>query len=1106
MKFILILLLVCVTESFASEILSQKSDLELTRRETPLQQVLDQIEEQTEYRFLYNNETVKDKFVKLDVKDKDFYEILDQIKKTSDVNYLVLESNLIVLTPVVKAQPITITGTVTDESTGEPLPGVYVIEQGNTTNGTMTDTEGSYSITVASEDAILRFSFVGYNTTEVRVGSQTTLNVGLATSMEELEDIVVVGYGTVKKSDLTGSVSSIRDEDLNQGAISSIDQAMQGQIAGVQVTQTSSEPGGGLSIRIRGASSVNAGNEPLYVIDGFPIDNSPGISGTSQTGQVAEVGQNRNSKNPLNSLNPNDIQSIEILKDASATAIYGSRGANGVVLITTKKGSGGIKFNYDAYGGFQQIVKKIDVLETDEYIETINALSNEQGGGDVFSAADIAQIGAGTDWQDEIFQIAPVQSHNLSVSGGVQQTNFYVSLNYFNQDGIVKRTGTKRYIARINVNQKIGEKFNFGVNINTSRENNHNAVDGLNTNESAGPINTSQLYDPTEPIFDAEGRYAISTNLNLNNPLATIYGITSQSEVNRIFGNLTADYEIIPSLIAKINLGFDSQNMRRDVYNSTKTRHGRTYNGLANVAALNRSNILAEYTMNYSREISANQSVNLLAGATYQDFISKRFSAGTSNFPSDDLMTNNLGLGDPANATISSNKEGYTLLSYLARANYSLYSFLLTASIRADGSSRFGADNKWGYFPSFAFGWKISEQDFIPNVFSELKLRASWGQTGNQEISNYRSLSTYTDGGVALLNGNAYTGTQPSRIANPELKWETTAQLDLGVDFGILRGRISGSFDYFDKETTDMLLNLPLPSSSGFSSILKNAGSMKNTGVELMLVSRNIDRSNLLWRTTLNVSAVQNEVISLGGLDRILTGSIQEIGNTTIIEPGSPLNSYYGYRIIGIFQDQAEIDGYVQPTAQPGYPKFENVNGDGIISTADEVILGDPFPDFTFGMRNSVTYRDFVLDFFFQGQSGAELLNNNAIESMYPANFRRNRIEAQIKDRWTPSNPGAKWPSGANPSSYDGGKVTNLVVEDASYIRLKSLQLTYNIPVKILGIQSARVYILGQNLFTITDYSGFDPEANSFGQSNVRVDYSSYPLARTWMLGLNVQF
>ena len=1104
MKTTVFILLVFVYNSFAISSYSQTTKLNLDFKDVTVKDVLTSIENQSEFYFMYETGKVDvNRRVSISVEDKIITEILDELFEDVNVSYKINNRQIALRTDEVtesKDQQLEISGVVKDIN-NEPLPGVSVVIKG-TTQGTITDFDGKYSIPNVPGDAILSFSFVGMKAQEVAVNGQTTIDIVLIEETIGLEEVVAIGYGTVKKSDLTGSVASVKSEDLNQGAISSVDQAMQGRIAGVQVTQASNEPGGGLSIRVRGASSVNASNEPLYVIDGLPIDNSEGLSG----GGTAQVSDNNNIKNPLNALNPNDIQSIEILKDASATAIYGSRGANGVVLITTKTGTRGIKFSYDGYAGIQSVAKKIDILDTEGYINIINDLSQEQGEGVVFSSEDIAKIGAGTNWQDEIYQVAPIQSHNISMSGGVEKTKYYVSLNYFDQQGVVKETGVKRYIARVNLNQEINDKLKFAVNINGSRENSDNYLGGVNTNENAGPVNTALLYDPTLPIYDEDGNYYRSFDLTINNPLSTMYGITSKSETNRMFGNTTLDYEIIPDLHAKLNVGFDNQNMRVDVYNSTKTIHGASSKGIANIRSLDRSNILVEYTMNYSKVIDENQSMSFLAGVTYQDFIQKTFSAGTSNFPSDDLMTNNLGLGDPSNASVSSNKQGYTLLSYLGRANYSLYNFLLTGSIRADGSSRFGSNTKWGYFPSFALGWKLTEEEFIPDVFSELKLRASWGQTGNQSIGNYQSLSTYSAGGTAILGGSSYVGTVPSRIANPDLKWETTAQTNIGVDYGFLSGRITGSIDYFIKKTSDMLLNLPLPTSSGFSSIYVNTGSMKNSGFEFMINSRNIVKNNFTWNTTFNISTLKNEVTSLGSLDQIVTGYVQSVGNSTIIKPGLPINSYYGYNILGMFQDEADVASYVQPDAKPGYPKFEDYNNDGTISTGDLQVLGDPYPDFTFGLRNSFTFSDFTFDFFFQGQFGADLLNINAIESMYPANFRRNRIAAQVEDRWTPQNLDAKWPSGANTSSYDAGKVSNLVIEDASYIRLKSVQLSYDIPFKIGGISAAKIYVQGQNIFTITDYSGYDPEANAFGQGNAKIDYNAYPLARTWMLGVNVQF
>jgi len=1107
MKLTLLIVLLSVVQIFANSVYSQNTRFSLKQENTTIENVLRVIENQSEYYFLYNGKLVDvTQKVSINTENQDIEKTLNELFRNTDIAFKVYDRQIVLSQSDDvnnMQQQKSVTGKVTD-STGGSLPGVSVVVKGTTT-GTITDFDGNYTLPNVPANAILQFSFVGMKSQEIAVGSKTAINVTMVEESIGLEEVVAVGYGTVKKSDLTGSVTSVKREDLNKGAITSVDQALQGRIAGVQISQTSSEPGGGLSIRVRGASSVNAGNEPLYVIDGLPIDNSGGLA-ASATG--VEVSTNMNVSNPLNALNPNDILSIEVLKDASATAIYGSRGANGVVLITTRKGSdGAIKLSYDGYSGIQTRAKKIDVLSTSEYIKYMNEIYQEQGLSPRFSNTDITGIGAGVDWQNEIFTPALMQSHNLNLSGGTKKTKYYASMNYFDQDGVVKETGTKRYILRLNLDQEIGEKAKFGINLNNSKEYSDNYIGGINTNENAGPVYCALFYDPTEPIYGTDGRYSESSELTINHPLATIYGISSKSETSRMFGNLTFDYKLTSALSAKLNVGFDNQTTRRDIYNSTQTTRGKAAKGYANVSSLDRSNLLAEYTMNYSKTFANKQSLNILGGITYQDFVRKSFSAGTSGFPSDNLGTDNLALGNPSKASVASTKEGNTLLSYLFRTNYSFHNFLLTASVRADGSSRFGVNNKYGYFPSFAFGWKLSDESFIPEFFNTLKLRTSWGITGNQEIGNYLSLTTYNSGGTAILDRNTYTGTVPSRLSNPDLKWESTTQANVGLDFGILSGRISGSVDYFNKKTSDMLLDMPLPTSSGYASVTRNVGSMKNYGLEILINSTNITKGKFSWKSSLNFSAIRNEVISLGGLSLIQRGFMQVInGNATIIKPGSPVDSYYGYKVLGLFHDQSEINSWVQPTAKPGYPKYQDVNGDKQITTADQQIIGNPFPDFTFGINNTLTYKNLELSFFFQGQSGADLLNSNAIESLYPANATRNRFAYQVADRWTPTNLEAKYPTPINFSAWGGSKVTNLVVEDASYIRLKTLQLGYNIPTKLWGIQSAKVYVTGQNLFTLTNYTGYDPESNAYGQSNVKIDYSSYPLVKTWMIGLNVQF
>lgn len=1106
---------------FASEGEAQKKSLDdilitMKLENVEIEEAFDRIEKITEFEFSYKRRDINlRQLITANVENQPLSQLLLTIAKETGLRFKRIDETISVskskedlmlvtdeLTLNTTRQEIEVSGKVTD-SQNQPLPGVNVLVKGTGT-GTITDFDGNFKLR-ADENAILVFSFVGYKALESPVNGRSTVNVSLEEDIASLEEIVVIGYGTVNKSDLTGAVSSLKADDLNPGANASIDQMMQGRAAGVQITQSSSEPGGGLSIRIRGASSINASNEPLYVIDGFPIDNSANLS----SGGAAQLSTNESPRNPLNALNPNDIESIEILKDASATAIYGSRGANGVILVTTKKGkSDKLTTSYNTYGGVQNVAKRMDILSTSEYMDLMNELSVAQGNGEVFSAADRSSIGNGTDWQDEIFRTASVTDHNLSVSGGTKSTTVFASLNYFNQQGVVKNTGIKKYIGRVNLDTKLGEKFDFGLNLNTSLVSDNNGIDGVNTNENAGPINSSLLYDPTEPIYDPDGTFAQSSLLTINNPVSLIEGVSSQNETNRTFGNLTASYKIADGLSAKLNFGSDRQTSRRDIYNSRATFRGSAAGGLANISTLERSNYLVEYTMNYDKDINENQSFSILAGTTYQQFDLRAFGASISSFPTDDIGSNNLGLGDTNTDELTSNRERNTLLSYLGRVNYILLNkFLLTGSIRADGSSRFGENNKFGYFPSFAFGWKLSEESFIPETFEELKLRASWGQTGNQEIGNYASQLTFGVGPQVVYNNAPQSSSIPQRIANPDLRWETTSQFNVGVDASILNGRISGTLDFFSKNTTDLLFNLPLPLASGYSSILTNVGAVENKGIEFLVSSSNISTTSFEWRSSLNFSAIRNKVVDLGRIDQIQTGSIQSVDNTAIIRVGHPLASYYGYVVNGYFQEGDDIGSSPQPNSQPGFPIFADLDGDGVITPEDQTIIGSPFPDFTFGFQNTLSYDNWQLDFFLQGMQGFEMLNINVIESLYPANFRRNRLSEQSLDRWTPQNTDAKWPSGVNPNAYGASKVTTMVLQDASFIRLKNVQLSYNVPadnIKFLG--SLRVYGTVQNVFTITDYVGFDPEANSFGRSNVRVDYSSYPLARTFILGLNARF
>ncbi|WP_437920503.1 SusC/RagA family TonB-linked outer membrane protein [Sphingobacterium sp. LRF_L2] len=1005
--------------------------------------------------------------------------------------------------PIINAS---LTGKVIDAQTKEPIEGVTVQLQA-VTHSVKTDRNGNFQFVTGQKlPFTLTLSYLGYTSKTIVVNTSPTL-IELEQSTENLDEVVVVGYGVQKKRDITGAVTSLKEADFNRGAaVTSVEQLLQGTSAGVNIQQSSSEPGGGVNVRIRGNNSINAGSSPLYVVDGLPIDNSTNLTSSSGEGGIAN---NLVAKNPINAINPNDIASIEVLKDASATAIYGSRAANGVILITTKRGAKGQRrLNYSLNGGVQSIAKKIDILNTSEYIDVINQLAAEKGQSPVFDADAIAEIGAGTDWQSAILRKASIQDHNISLSGGDEGLTYFTSLNITSQDGIVRNTGMDRYAGRVNLESRFATKGKFGVNISTSRILDNNAIDGNSINESAGPINSALLYDPTEKIYNDDGSFTQSSFLTINNPLSLIEGISNESATNRTLGNLFLEYELIKGLKAKINVGADLLSQRRDIFNSRLTIRGAAQNGIANIASLEKRDILGEYTMNYNTLLGDKNTLDVLGGVTYQNFQTKRFVGSIGNFPSDDLETNNLSLGDIATASLSSGKADNTLLSYLGRVNYTHNEkYLLTASFRADGSSRFGADNKYGFFPSLAAGWLLSNESFIPELFNNLKLRASWGVTGNQDIGNYNSLQTYTTGGTFVSGSSLYVGTSPSRIGNRNLKWESTAQADIGVDASIFKNRLNLTIDYFVKNTKDMLIELPLPSGTGYSSILSNIGSMENRGIELFVSADVIQNEKFRWTSSINFTRIRNKVTDLGDIKSIITGNASNIGNVAIITEGQPAFAYYGYKVTGIFKDAEEVANSAQKSAKPGYPIFEDVNKDGVINTSDQQIIGNPFPDFTYGWRNEFNYKDFGLSFLLQGQKGGDVLNGNILESMYPSNYRRNMLRATVEDRWTTENTDAKWPSALEPTSYGGGKVNTLALQDASYLRLKYVQLNYNVPLRSTkAVRQLQLYLSAQNLFTLSKYIGYDPEANALGTSSARVDLNTYPLARVWAAGINVSF
>ncbi|PVD51898.1 TonB-dependent receptor [Terrimonas sp.] len=991
-------------------------------------------------------------------------------------------------------------GQVTDKSNNAPLEGVSIVIKG-TTNQTLTNSKGQFILRTGQKlPYTLLVTIVGYKSTEIKVDS-SPVKIELEQDVQSLSDIVVVGYGTQKRKDLTGSVSSISAKDFNKGSNVSVDNLIAGRAAGVQVTQSSSEPGAGVSIRIRGANSINASNEPLYVIDGFPIDNS---NRTPTSAVVTESAP----RNPLNSLNPSDIASVEILKDASATAIYGSRGANGVILITTKRGKRGrLSVEYNVSGAVQEVAKKIPVLSTSQYISLLNDLKAAQGLAPEFTDEDIAAIGKGVNWQDEIFRKGYTQNHQLSFSGGQDKFTYYASLNYLDQTGIVISSGIKRYTGRVNLNYT-DAKFKFGINLNTAKINDDYVPNGVSINEGAGIVNAAIFQDPTLGIYDKNtGKYAQTNLVNLENPLGLAYGVSDYAVTSRTFGNAFLEYFIIPEFSVKINGGTDIQSSRRDTYLGRNTRKGNNANGIASVQTTNSNNALLELTARYAKTFS-NHSLEVLGGYTWQNFGWNTLNSGAQNFTTDAFGTDNMAAGSSSTFTINTYKSRNQLQSLLGRINYTFNDkYLLTANFRADGSSRFGADNKYGYFPSLALGWHVNRENFFRNVrtISTLKLRASYGRTGNQEIGNYRSLVLLGTQGQAVFGNAAEVGISTTQLANPNLKWETTSQFDAGVDFGLLDDRITGSIDYFNKNTKDLLLELPVPATTGFATTLTNIGSMNNSGFEFTVNTVNL-RGKFNWTTSANLSVVRNKVTGIGGLPDILQGSAGFFNSFSILKVGQPLNSFYGYEVVGVLQKDEQYTP--QPLSAPGDLKFLDANDDKTISASDRKILGSSFPDFTYGINNSLGYGRFNLSFFWQGVKGGKILNLNISESENPISFRRNRLSRSYTDRWTETNPTNENPSGLSPAfAYvdASGTINSRAVQSASFLRLKNISLSYDIPANRV-FQSAQVYFVAQNLVTFSNYFGFDPEVTAFGTSNVRVDYNAYPLSKIYTLGLNVKF
>ena len=998
-------------------------------------------------------------------------------------------------------------GTVNDAA-GRPLPGVNILVK-NTVTGTTTTEEGTYSLNVPTDKSILVYSFIGYVTQEVSVNGRTTIDISLTEDLQNLEQVVVVGYGTVKKSDLTGSVVSVSSTDLKAVPVTTFDQALQGRAAGVQVVQSSGAPGGGTNIRIRGTSSVNASSEPLYVIDGMLINSNSGETSIGGRGPAT---------NPLATINPSDIESIEILKDASATAIYGSRAANGVILITTKRGkSGKGSVTFESYYGVQTVTRKLDLLNATQFAELANEANSNAKLAPAY--ANPQSLGQGTDWQEELFRQAGIANYQLSLTGGTDKTQYALGGGYFTQDGIVVGSGLNRYSFRTNLTTEVNKRLKVGVNMSYNRT----ITDGVLTGPGAvvqGVVYNALLFNPILPVYDPTrpGGYTFQHDRRdaIANPIAEAKEYISTTTTSRILGNVFAEYQLLDGLSLRSSFGIDGLSTKSNSFGPNFLKRTENSKGEASVSTLEALTWLNTNTLNYSKQINPSNSFNVLLGYEIQKFRNESVNSYAFGFPESRTGWHDIGSAENPQTTSNGETE-WSIRSYFGRINYSLMNrYLFTVTGRMDGSSKFSQGNKYGFFPSAAFAWRVIEEDFMKasNLFSDLKFRASYGLTGNQSIPPYQSLALIAARGQGVFStatgSEAFRGREPLSYPNWDLKWETTAQLNLGVDLSILKGRIGLTAEVYHKNTRDLLLSTPIPYTSGFDNTLLNIGNVQNKGIDLALNSVNLD-GKIRWTTSANISFNRNKITNLARKGDVNLG----VGGN-ILREGEPIGTFFGYVFDGIYQTDEEaknspvIAGQKPAAGDRKYKDISGPNGtpDGIVNDFDRTIIGSAQPDFVWGLNNTVTYQGISLSLFFQGSQGNQMVNQN-LGDLANVNGKQNVLAEAGLNRWTPQNPSNEYARAL--TTANDNVFSSRFIEDATYLRLKNVTLSYNFPAALLGkikMSSARIYVGGTNLWTLTNYRGYDPEGNAYGGTTniVGVDFGGYPQARTYTVGLNFGF
>jgi len=1003
----------------------------------------------------------------------------------------------------VSAQTTLISGQVLSEK-NLPLTGATIQVKG-AKKATVAKEDGMFSIkTSAGGTIVLVISAVGYETREVTAGPEK-MTIVLKEVTKDMNEVVVIGYGTSRKKDLTGAVGSVPMANVDKTPVLGTSQLLEGTVSGVQVTQTNSQPGAAFTVRVRGTNSISSSSDPLFVVDGY--------AGAD-----------------ISTLNPTDIASMEVLKDASATAIYGSRGANGVIMITTRKGIPGRNaITFDMYTGVQQVAKKLKMMNAHQFASYLNQVTTYNNQYNTiqtalpYTQAQIDGMGAGTDWQKAIFRTAPITNLALGFSGGSDNSRYFLSFNYFTQQGVVLNSDYKRGTIRFNLDNKVSSKLRFGFNSQASYDIQDSATINTSGGANGGTVLDALRASPIVPIYDSTGNFTFQNGPQpyvdiLGNPVAAAVLNTTRGSNMRLFANAFGEYEIISGLKFKTSLGGELLNFRGDVFRPNTSYLGKTTNGYAGVNTNNNYNWLNENTLTYDKQFGGIHAINVVAGWTYQQWQDRSATTTSTNLSSNSYGTDNLAVG--ASITSTSNRLVHALASGLARINYRLKDrYLLTLSWRGDGSSRFGANKKWGYFPSGAFAWRVSDEKFMQRfqVVSDLKLRASYGHTGNQEIGSYNSLTQYGTNSYGL-GGTRVVGISPNNIANPDLGWESTASFDGGMDLGLYNNRITFTADYYNKKTTNLLYSVTLPSTSGFTNVLENIGAVRNQGIELSLNTVNVETHQIRWATSFNFSRNINKILSLGAVNYQYTGNVSSSlfpsgGQfSSILQVGQPIGSFYGYVFQGIWQSKDQIlKSGTKQSVRPGDPIYKDLDGDSAITANDRTIIGHALPKFTYGFSSNLTVGPFNLYILVQGVYGDNILNENKIE-MENGTTIDNKFAYVATQSWTGAGTSNKLPSVGSTLRRTLG-VTSDVIEDGSYARIKTITLSYTLPLPKLThvFKSALIYITGQNLITFTHYSGYDPEVNSYSNTagnytSLNTDYNPYPNVRTYMAGVRFGF